>query len=76
MTAAVTVLLADDHAMFREGLRFVLGQEPGLTVVGEAATGEQALSLAAELDPDQVPDRRQAMLRSRAAGGRATGPTR
>ena len=54
MTAAVTVLLADDHAMFREGLHFVLGQEPGLTVVGEAATGEQALELAAALDPDVV----------------------
>jgi DNA-binding NarL/FixJ family response regulator len=48
------VLLADDHPMFREGLRFTLGREPDLRVVGEAGTGAEALRLAAELDPDVV----------------------
>jgi DNA-binding NarL/FixJ family response regulator len=50
----LTVLLADDHPMFREGVRFTLGREPDLRVVGEAATGTEALRLAEELDPDVV----------------------
>ena len=54
MTAPTTVLLADDHPMFREGLRFTLDREPDLTVVGEAADGRAALDLAARLDPDVV----------------------
>jgi DNA-binding NarL/FixJ family response regulator len=48
------VLLADDHPMFREGLRFTLGREPDLRVIGEAGTGAEAVRLAAELDPDVV----------------------
>jgi DNA-binding NarL/FixJ family response regulator len=48
------VLLADDHPMFREGLRFTIGREADLDVVGEAATGVEALRLTAELDPDVV----------------------
>ena len=55
MTAKqVRVVLADDHPMFREGLRFTLSQSPDITVVGEAADGEQALSLAQDTDPDVV----------------------
>jgi DNA-binding NarL/FixJ family response regulator len=50
----VRVVLADDHPMFREGLRFTLGREPDVEVVGEAATGTEALRLVAELDPDVV----------------------
>jgi DNA-binding NarL/FixJ family response regulator len=49
-----SVLLADDHPMFREGLRFTLAREPDLTVVGETGTGAGALTLVAELDPDVV----------------------
>jgi DNA-binding NarL/FixJ family response regulator len=50
----VRVVLADDHPMFREGLRFTLGREADVEVVGEAATGTEALRLVAELDPDVV----------------------
>jgi DNA-binding NarL/FixJ family response regulator len=50
----LSVLLADDHPMFREGVRFALGREPDLHVVGEAANGVEALRLAEQLDPDVV----------------------
>jgi DNA-binding NarL/FixJ family response regulator len=48
------ILLADDHPMFREGVRFTLDREDDLEVVGEAGTGSDALRLTAELDPDVV----------------------
>jgi DNA-binding NarL/FixJ family response regulator len=48
----VRVLLADDHPMFREGLRFTLAREEDLRVVGEAGDGQAALRMVAELDPD------------------------
>ncbi|HVK11157.1 MAG TPA: response regulator transcription factor [Gemmataceae bacterium] len=48
------VLLADDHAVVREGLKAVINAQPGLEVVGEAADGPEALTLAGELDPDVV----------------------
>ncbi len=54
MTAPVRILLADDHPMFREGLRFTLEREADLVVVGESANGVQAVRLTAELDPDVV----------------------
>ncbi len=46
------VLLADDHAIMREGLRRLLADEPGLQVVGEAASGDELLALAAGTDAD------------------------
>ena len=48
------VLIADDHALVREGLRAVLEGEEGIEVVGEAADGREALRACAELSPDLV----------------------
>ena len=48
------ILLADDHQMLREGLRVLLDSQPGLQVVGEAASGKEALAKAGELNPDLV----------------------
>ena len=48
---SVTVLVVDDQEPFRAAARFVVRATSGLEVVGEAATGEQALDLAAELRP-------------------------
>ena len=49
-----TVLLVDDHPIVRSGLRAVLDVADAVQVVGEAATGEEALALAAHLHPDVV----------------------
>jgi DNA-binding NarL/FixJ family response regulator len=49
-----TVLLVDDHAILREGLRMVLDAQPGITVVGEAEDGRQAVELAEQLHPHIV----------------------
>jgi two-component system response regulator NreC len=49
---AIRVVLADDHAVLREGVRMVLEAQPGISVVGEAADGRQALELVEQLDPD------------------------
>jgi len=48
------VMVVDDHALFRRGIQMVLDQEPGLTVVGEATDGQQAIDRAQELMPDVV----------------------
>jgi DNA-binding NarL/FixJ family response regulator len=48
----IRVLLADDHAIVREGLRSVLEKEPDLVVVAEAGDGREALRLAQEACPD------------------------
>jgi DNA-binding NarL/FixJ family response regulator len=48
----VTLVLADDHQVVREGLRALLTAEPGLAVVGEAADGLEAVALVERLRPD------------------------
>ena len=48
------MILADDHAVFRYGLRTLLASSEGVDVVGEASTGEEAVSLTLRLTPDVV----------------------
>jgi len=48
----IKILIADDHAVVREGTRQILEQEPDLEVVGEAGDGEEAVKLAGEAKPD------------------------
>lgn len=50
----IRILLADDHILIRSGLRLLVEQQPGLTVVGEANDGREAVSLAKSLKPDVV----------------------
>lgn len=54
MTGDIRILLVDDHPVVRHGLRGMLEAEPGLTVVGEAASGGEGVARATELAPDIV----------------------
>ena len=54
MKTMIRVLIADDHAIVRAGLSAVLGFEPDITIVGEAADGEMAVAQACKLKPDIV----------------------
>jgi DNA-binding NarL/FixJ family response regulator len=49
--ASIGILIADDHAVFRYGLRTLLESEPGFTVVGEAADGSEVAKLTSSLKP-------------------------
>lgn len=51
---AIRVLLADDHAIFRDGLRAILDRQKDIVVVGEAGDGVEAVKKAVELAPDIV----------------------
>jgi DNA-binding NarL/FixJ family response regulator len=50
----IRVLLADDHAMFRQGIKEMLSTDEEIEVVGEAQNGQEAVALARELGPDVV----------------------
>lgn len=50
----IRVLIVDDHTLLRHGLRLILNYAEGLTVVGEASEGEEAVGLARELKPDVI----------------------
>jgi DNA-binding NarL/FixJ family response regulator len=50
----IRVLIADDHALFRDGLRALLASAPDTEFVGEAATGDEAIALAIRLQPDVI----------------------
>lgn len=62
MPTRLRVLIADDHPLFRDGLRAMFESEPDIELVGEAATGQEAVELASHLLPDvalmdiQLPD--------------------
>src|SRR5688500_4699591 len=53
-TDLIRVLLADDHAVVRAGLKAVLGGARDIEVVGEAKTGREAVALAEQLKPDVI----------------------
>ncbi|KQQ08291.1 response regulator [Rathayibacter sp. Leaf296] len=50
----VRVVLVDDHALMRQGISTILSVQPGIDVVGEASSGEEALELVARIRPDVV----------------------
>lgn len=54
MAGKIRVLLADDHAVLRSGLRALLSLEPDMEVVGEASNGREAIELSQTLNPDVV----------------------
>jgi DNA-binding NarL/FixJ family response regulator len=54
MDDTLRVLIADDHPLFRDGMRGLLATQPDIEVAGEATTGDEVVRLAGELDPDVV----------------------
>ncbi len=54
MDKKLRLLLVDDHAVVREGLRALLASDPRFEIVGEASEGEGAVSAATSLQPDVV----------------------
>jgi DNA-binding NarL/FixJ family response regulator len=50
----IRVLIADDHALFREGVHAILKSVPDIEIVGEAGTGQEAIKLASDLVPDVI----------------------
>lgn len=54
MSEVTTILLADDHALLRSGLRLLVEGQPNLKVVGEAGTGREAVTKARELQPHVI----------------------
>ncbi len=54
MSETIRLLLADDHAVVRSGLRLLLEAQPDLAIIGEAENGEEAIRRTAELRPDVV----------------------
>lgn len=80
MTKPIRLVLADDHVLFRQGVRELLGHYPEFEILAEASNGKEAVALAVELKPDvllldvempgQDATRSVAELRERAPGTR------
>lgn len=54
MTKRINILVVDDHAVVRQGLRALIGMEPDMEVIGEAVDGFEAVQKARELKPDVI----------------------
>jgi len=54
MSPKIRILLADDHAVVRQGFKLILNQQPDLEVIGEAKDGSEAVQLAHDLKPNLV----------------------
>ena len=54
MSVSIRILIADDHAVVREGLRALIATEPGMEIVGEAKDGIEAVLKARSLQPDVI----------------------
>lgn len=54
MSGVLRIVIADDHPIFREGLRMLLASEDGVEVVGEAATTDEAVAVVRDTGPDVV----------------------
>jgi two-component system, NarL family, response regulator NreC len=52
MSQKIRILLADDHAVVRQGFKLILGAQPDMEIVGEAGNGREAVELAGKLRPD------------------------
>jgi DNA-binding NarL/FixJ family response regulator len=54
MREKIHILLADDHAVVRQGFKMILAAQPDMEIVGEAGNGREAVELAATLQPDVI----------------------
>jgi len=54
MREKIHILLADDHAVVRQGFKMILAAQPDMEIVGEAGNGREALELAGQLQPDVI----------------------
>jgi DNA-binding NarL/FixJ family response regulator len=54
MRDKIHILLADDHAVVRQGFKMILAAQPDMEIVGEAGNGREALDLAGQLQPDVI----------------------
>ena len=54
MSKKIRILLADDHAVVRQGFRMILGAQADMEIVGEAGNGREAVSMCEQLHPDVV----------------------